>query len=283
MKSFKSKLSAGLAFAVVALTACGTDSTGPSDLDATAALKSLAIGLGQVGTDGSTATLTMDPGFGGIAPFLNQVTVNIDASSQTMFGLALRESFPDGTCAETIFSDVVPGDPTICTPPPLGVAVILWQSHSASEPPDRMVVLGGDVGTTDFNFDLNTPNLPGVAVYLEGQNQNDLWVSQSGTLTSAVTAGTQACDIPLPLYAKSGHCNIATFDEQGSIVLAGLNNFYSINGAAGPTKTLTIPRQTLHGLWMAVTEVQPIGLTAARMSPATPTLFQRLAASRVRR
>jgi hypothetical protein len=283
MKSFKSKLSAGLAFAVVTLTACGTDSTGPANLDATAALKSLAIGLQQMGADGSTATLTMDPSFAGIAPFLNQVTINIDGSSQSMFGFALRESFPDGTCEETIFPDVVPGDPTICTPPPLEVAVMLWQSHSASEPPDRMVMLAGDVGTTDFNFNLDTPSLPGVAVYLDGQNQNDLWISQSGTLTSAVTAGTQTCDIPLPPYAKSGHCSIATFDEQGSIVLTGLNNFYSINGSTGPTKTLTIPRQTLHGLWMAVTEVQPIGLTATRISPATPTLFQRLAARRGQR
>jgi len=282
MKSYKSKLFAGLAFAVVALTACGSDSTGPSNLDAASALKSLALGLEQMGSDGSTATLTLDPSFGGIAPFLNQVTISIDGTSQTMFGFALHESFPDGTCEETIFPDVIPADPAICTPPPLGVSVMLWQSHSATEPPDRILVLAGDVGTTDFNFNLDTPNV-GVAFYLEGQNRDDLWVSQSGTLTSAVAAGTQTCDIPLPPYAKSGHCNIAAFDEQGSIVLTGLNNFYDINGSAGPTKTLTIPHQTLHGLWMAITEVQPIGLTATRNSPATPTLFQRWAATRLRR
>jgi len=278
MKPFKSKISAGLAFALLAVTACGSDSTGPSNLDAESALKSLAIGLQQIGTEGSTATLAMDQSFGGIAPFLNQVNVNIDGSSQTMFGLALHESFPDGTCWETIFSDVVPADPATCTPPQLGVSVMLWQSHSAAEPPDRIVVLAGDVGTSDFNFDLDSPNLPGVALYVEGQN--NLWVSQSGTLTSAVSASSQTCDIPLPLYAKSGHCNIATFDEQGSIVLNQLNELYSV-GTAGPTKTLTIPHQTLHGLWMAVTEVQPIGLTAVRLSP--PTLFQRLSETRARR
>jgi hypothetical protein len=278
MKPFKSKISAGLAFALLAVTACGSDSTGPSNLDAESALKSLAIGLQQMGTDGSTATLAMDQSFGGIAPFLNQVNVNIDGSSQTMFGLGLHESFPDGTCWETIFSDVVPADPATCTPPQLGVSLMLWQSHSASEPPDRIVVLAGDVGTSDFNFDLDSPNLLGVALYLEGQN--NLWVSQSGTLTSAVSASSQNCDIPLPLYAKSGHCNIATFDEQGSIVLNQVNDLYSIN-SSGPTKTLMIPRQTLHGLWMAITEVQPIGLTAARLSPRT--LFQRLSDSRVRR
>jgi hypothetical protein len=278
VNSFKSKLAAGFAFSVLALTACGSDSTGPSSLDATAALKSLAIGLGQVGTDGSTATLTMDPSFGGIAPFLNQVTVNIDGSSQTMFGFALHESFPDGTCWESIFSDVIPGDPGVCTPPPLVVSVMLWQSHSASAPPDRIVVLAGDIGTSDFNFDTDSPTIPGVALYLEGQN--DLWVSQSGTLTSAVSAEPQTCGIPLPLYAKSGHCNIATFDEQGSVVLGQLNNLYTIDGSA-PTKTLTIPHQILHGLWMAVTEVQPIGLTAAQISPAQ--LFQRVNAKRTQR
>ena len=142
----------------------------------------------------------------------------------------------------------------------------------------QRAVLAGDVGTSDFNFDLDSPNLPGVALYLEGQN--NLWVSQSGTLTSAVSGSSQTCDIPLPLYAKSGHCNVATFDEQGSIVLNQLNELYSV-GTAGPTKTLTIPHQTLHGLWMAVTEVQPIGLTAVRLSP--PTLFQRLSETRARR
>lgn len=277
MNSLKSKISASIAVAFLAVTAC-SDSTGPSNLDATSALKSLAIVLQQMGGTGSAGTLTLDQSFGGIAPYLNQVTVDIDGSSQTMYGFALHESFPDGTCEETIFPDVIPADPTICTPPPLGVAVMLWQSHSASDPPDRIVVLAGDVGTTDFSFDIDNPDVTGIALYLEGQNS--FWVSESGTLSSAVSATPQTCDIPLPLYAKSGHCNIATFNEQASIVLDSFDGSTAAN-LSGPTKTLTIPAQSLHGLWLAVTEVQPIGLTAGRLSPAT--LFQRLRNARVRR
>ena len=263
MKSVKSKLSAILPFAFVAMTACGSDSTGPAKLDAMSALKSLSLGLQLYGENGSTATLGTDASFGGIAPFLNQVTVNIDGSSQRMFGLALHESFPEGTCWESIFTNVVPSDPSVCTPPPLGLAVMLWQSHSASEVPDRLVMLAGNVGTSNFAFDINSTELPAVAIYIQGEK---LWLSQSGTLTSAVTASPETCDVPLPLYAKSGTCTFATFDEQGSILLADSESLYGSNATAPPV-TLTIPRQTLHGLWMQISEVQPIGLTADRELP----------------
>jgi len=263
MKSVKSKLGAVLVFAFVGMTACGSDSTGPSNLDAASALKSLSLGLQLYGENGSTATLETDASFGGIAPFLNQVTVNIEGSSQTMFGLALHETFPPGTCWESIFTNIVPADPGACTPPPLGLAVMLWQSHSASEKPDRMILLAGDVGTSNFAFDVNSSELPAVAVYIRGEK---LWLSESGTLTSAVTASPQTCDVPLPPYAKSGTCTFATFDEQGSILLADSESLYGPNANAPPV-TLTIPRQTLHGLWMQISEVQPIGLTADRELP----------------
>ena len=278
MNSLKAKVTAVLAF--ISITAC-SDSTGPGNLDALAALKSLSIGLHQLGTEGTTATLDADASFGGIAPFLNQVTVNIDGSSQTMYALALHESFPDGTCWESIFQNVVPADPNACTPPELGLAVILWQSHSATEKPDRIAIIAADIGTSDFSFDTNDL---AVAIYLEGNN--DFWVSESGTLTSSVTATPQTCSIPLPPYAKSGRCNIAMFDEHGSVVLEAFSAANGVNGT-GPTKTLTIPRLTLHGLWFAITEVQPIGLTASRLQASfdTPigesdrsTLVQRLTA-----
>lgn len=272
MKTLKSKFSVAVAFTVFGLTACGSDSTGPSNLDAASALHSLALGLQQMGTTGTTATLDTDASFGGIAPFLSQVTVGIDGQPQTMFALALHETFPTGTCWETIFQDVIPADPNACTPPPLGLALILWQSHSASERPDRIAFLAGDVGTSDFAFDLNSSALPAIGILAEGDN--DFWVSQSGTLSSAVSATAQSCDIPLPLYAKSGHCSIATFDEQGSVVLA----HFDMNGAATNTRTLTILRQTLHGLWVVITEVQPIGLTATRLLPAALRQIPRLGA-----
>ncbi|HEX6629415.1 MAG TPA: hypothetical protein VF105_15805 [Gemmatimonadaceae bacterium] len=261
MKTVKSNFAALLAFAVVGLTACGSDSTGPTDLDSASALRSLALGLQQFGGDGTTATLEVDNSFGGIAQFLDQVTVNIDGAPQSMYALALHESFPPGTCEETIFGNIIPADPNVCTPPQLGLAVMLWQSRSPSQPPERMALLVGDVGTSNFDFNFDSPLLTAVGLYVVGQNE--LWVSQSGTLTSGVAATSQACDVPLPLYAKSGACHIATFDEQGSIVF----ELFDENGTSTKTQTLTIPRQTLHGLWMAISEVQPIGLTATRLVP----------------
>jgi hypothetical protein len=233
-------------------------------------LQSLALGLQEMGATGTTATLDTDASFGGIAPFLNQVTVNIGGSSQTMFGLAVLETFPPGTCWSNTYQ-FTPEDPVTCTPPPLALAVILWQSHSASERPDRMLFIAGDSGKSDFSFDAPTTGLPAVAIYVDGEN--DTWVSDSGTLTSAVAGTSQNCTIPLPLYAKSGSCSIATFDEQASIVTTSFNNITG-SSPTGPTKTLTIPRQTLHGLWLAISEIQPIGFTAARLAPSS--LVQRL-------
>ncbi|HJP61539.1 MAG TPA: hypothetical protein VJ865_16135 [Gemmatimonadaceae bacterium] len=267
----------GIALAAVGAIACGSDSTGPSNLEASAALKSLLLGLAQIGSDGTTAAI-VDPGpFNAIAPFLNQVTVNIDGSAQTMFSLGLRETFPAGTCEETIFGDIIPADPGVCTPPELGLAVMLWQSHSESEVPDRLAVLVGDEGTSNFDFNIDSPTLPAVGIYAEGRD--NLWISESGTLTSSVSATSQNCSVTLPPYAKSGVCHIATFDEQGSIVLGS----FDINGGASTTntKTLTIPRQTLHGLWLEISEVQPIGLTASRVVPRlAPLAFVKRLTSR---
>jgi len=258
-----------LAVASLSLSGCGSDSTGPGNLDSASALQSLALGLQQFGGEGTTATLEVNSAFGGIAPFLNQVTVTIDGAQQTMFGLGLRETFPAGTCEEQLFVNILPSDPGTCTPPPLGLAVFLWQSHSPSEPPDRMALLVGDEGTTNFDINATTDELPAVAIYAEGQD--NLWDALSGTLTSQVAATSQSCNLPLPPYAKNGTCSIATFDEQGSIVFEP----FTLSGNSTKTLTLTIPRQTLHGLWVAITEVQPIPFTATRV--LTPSLLgQRL-------
>ena len=252
----------GLGASGLLVAACSSDATGPTDLDPTSALRSLALGLQQLGSDGTTATLDVDATFGGIAPYLNQVTVTIDGAAQPMYALALNESFPAGTCEETIFGDVIPADPSVCTPPSLNLAVFLWQARSPSEAPERMAILVGDVGTSNFDFNIDSETLPALALYAAGQD--DLWLSRSGTMTSSVAATPQTCDIPLPVYAKSGVCNIATFDEEASIVLEP----FDLSGSNSTrTQTLAIPRQTLHGLWMAISEVQPIGLTANRLIP----------------
>ena len=237
---------------LVSLAACGSDSTGPSTtLDATAALQSLALGIGTDATSGAYAPASLTT----FAPQLDQVNVTINGKSQSMFALGLRETYPAGTCAEMLFVD--PGivyPPDQCTPPDFTFALILWQSHSADAPPDRLALIAGDVGSINFaDLTTGTGAPPGFALYVEGQN--DIWVSVSGTMTSNVTATSQTCAVPLPPYAKSGSCNVATFDEQGTIA------FEPVTGSS--TMDLVIPRQTIHGIWQTITETQTVTLPGA--------------------
>ena len=252
------KTAALLACATFFLTACGSDSTGPVSLDSNAALQSLALGLNQLGGGESPTTTEASAAFGAIAPLLDKVTITIDGASQDMYAMGLRESFPAGTCEETLFIDpLFPPEPGVCTPPSLGVSILLWQTHSATQPPDKLILLAGDVGTS--NFDFSSGDAPALALYVEGQDK--LWASESGTLTSSVTASNQTCNIPLPPYAKSGTCSFATFTEQGSVVLSDFTLASSTK-----TATLGIPPITLDGLWLAISEVQPVPL-ADRIIP----------------
>jgi hypothetical protein len=248
---------------IASLSACGGDSTGPSNLDSAAALRSLALGMSAISTGQSKTIAPLDAAFGGIAPILDQIDVTIDGKSQRLFALGLRESFPAGTCEENIFIDpLFPPDPGVCTPPSLGLALFLWQSHSASAPPDRLIFIGADVGTSDFDFlaSLNSTTLPAGALYMEGQN--NVWFSLSGTLTSTVMATNQSCGLPLPPYAKAGSCSIATFDEQGAITFEPFDE----TGTSTKRLNLTIPRETIHGLWEQITETQPVTLSVLRAS-----------------
>jgi hypothetical protein len=258
----KAKSPARIATSCVALliflSACGSDSTGPSKLDSSSALQSLALGMGEVVFVQSPGAPPTTADFGDIEPLLDQINVTIDGSSQTMFALGLRESFPAGSCVENIFIDPnFPPLPGECTPPELGLAVLLWQSHSASAPPDRLIVIVADIGATDFDFlsSFTSSSMPGVAMYMQGFD--NMWLSLSGTLTSQVAATSQSCGLPLPPYAKSGSCSIATFDEQGSITFEE----YTETGPSAKRLVVTIPRQTIHGLWQAITETQPVTLS----------------------
>lgn len=261
----RARLGVTAAFAglLVSISACGSDSTGPSRLEPSAALQSLAIGMRSLLVVPSPIPATMDESFGGIGPLLDQVDVTIDGKSQTMFAFGTRQTFPEGTCLEDVF--IFPSIPPlngVCTPPDTGLGLILWQSHSASAPPDRMIFIVGDVGAIDFNSlssytytagstaDLTS----GIAMYMEGRDS--FWISRSGTLTSEVAATSQSCGLPLPPYAKSGSCSMATFDEQGAITFEA----FSETGPSTQRLTVTIPRQTIHGLWQTITETQPIAL-----------------------
>ncbi|HMJ18482.1 MAG TPA: hypothetical protein VK478_08825 [Gemmatimonadaceae bacterium] len=255
-------LSAISIFAVAFMAGCGSDSTGPGSVDATAALQSLALGLQTVGGTQDPTAPDLSTSLGAVAPLLSQVSVTIDGASQNMFAFGLRETFPAGTCEETLFPDpLFPPEPGVCTPPPLGLSLILWQSHAATEPPDRMILVVADAGTSNFDFSSSTLDvLPAFAIYIQGQD--NIWGSLSGSLTSQVGGGSQTCDIPLPPYAKNGACSIATFDEQGSIVFEE----FTLDAPSTQRLTIAIPHQTLHGLWLAITEVQPVPFTANRLT-----------------
>jgi hypothetical protein len=240
-------ISAGL---LLSLAACGSDSTGPpsTTLDATAALQSLALGIGTDASSGIYAPASLTS----FAPQLDRVDVTIDGKSQSMFAIGLRETYPDGTCEENLIFDPanLPGQ---CTPPQFTFALILWQSHSADTPPDRLALIAGDVGSMNFaDVSTGTSAPPGFALFTEGQ---EVWVSVSGSLTSNVTASSQSCTVPLPPYAKTGTCNIASFDEQGTI------SFEPVTGVT--VKDLVIPRQTLDGIWLTITETQLVTLPGA--------------------
>jgi hypothetical protein len=233
------------------LAACGSDSTGPStSIDATAALQSLGLGIGADATSGIYAPASL----ASFAPLLDQINVTVNGKSQSMFALGLRETYPDGTCLETLIIDpAITYPPGQCTPPE-SLALILWQSHSADAPPDRLALIAGNVGAMNFaDVTTGTGAAPGFALYTEGQN--DIWVSVAGTLTSNVSASNQSCGIALPPYAKTGSCSVATFDEQGTI------NFEPVTGLTAVD--LVIPHQTLRGLWLAITETQTVTLPGA--------------------
>jgi hypothetical protein len=237
--------------ALLSLAAC-SDSTGPNNLDANAALQSLRLGLGGISDIEGPAGATVIGSLGVIAPLLDQVNVTIDGKSQAMFGLGLRDTYPSGACEEQIFSDPDFPPPTgQCTPTSLGVVLLLWQSHSASAPPDRLILIAGDEGTTNFDF-ASITSVPGVAFYLEGST---FWVSTSGTLTSHVASSGSSCTVPLPVYAKSATCTLASFNEQGTITFES-----DPTSGTSAHRTLSITPQTVDGVWLAITELNPVSL-----------------------
>lgn len=256
-------------FAVAFMAGCGSDSTGPGSVDANTALQSLALGLQSVLSTGDPTAPDLSTSLGAVAPLLSQVSVTINGASQHMFAFGVRETFPAGTCEETLFVDPnFPPEPGVCTPPPQGLSLILWQSHAANEPPDRMVLIVADTGASNFDFGASSFDAgsqavelsTAFAIYIEGQD--NIWGSLSGILTSQTSAGNQTCNIPLPPYAKSGACSIARFDEQGSIVFEP----FTLDAPSTQRLTIAIPHQTLNGLWLAISEVQSVPFTANRLT-----------------
>jgi len=258
-----------LAFAVVSMAAC-SDSTGPTSLDSSSALQSLSIGLTQFGDAGSPTAAETKATFDAIAPLLDKVSVTFDGVPQEMYALALRETVPPGTCEEAVFIDPqFPPPPGQCTPLQLGVATLLWQTRSASRAPDKLIMIAADVGTNDFDLstitlDVNSNSapaqpFPAFAIYIAGQDK--LFAAESGTITTNVTSTGTSCDIPLPPYATSATCSVATFAESGQIVMAE----FGIDGPTNKTLSLGIPSITMDGLWIDITAVQPVSFAFNRV------------------
>jgi hypothetical protein len=253
---------------LLSVAAC-SDSTGPNNLDSQAALRSLSLGVSGLADGASPAASSLAGSFGVIAPLLDKVNVTVDGKTHTMFAFGLRESFPDGTCEESLFVPSFTMDPGTCTPPSLGVLVLLWQSHSENAPPDRLIVIAGDEGTSNFDFFSPDATInPGLAFYLEGQNPDNLMLSETGTLTSHVGSSGSSCNIPLPPFASAATCSLATFDEEGTI------SFNAFTDTPGASKVVTIPRQSINGIWQAITQVKAIVPLAASRTPA-PSLLRR--------
>ena len=89
-------LSAISTFALTFIVACGSDSTGPASVDATAALQSLALGLQTVGGTQDPTAPDLSTSLGAVAPLLSQVGVTIDAEKRRGVGAELRRIISRG-------------------------------------------------------------------------------------------------------------------------------------------------------------------------------------------
>lgn len=252
------------AFALVGLAGC-SDSTGPGDVGADDAMRSLALGFTNAAP---TLPFAWSPTtFGAAARGLDRINVSIDGKAQSMYALGLRVTYPVGTCLENIyvFSPPVGTFGSDCSAPPLGILLVLWQTTSGSRPPDRMILISGDVGTSTFaNFTVipeestEVSPFPAFAIQLKGREE--FWASIGGSLTSQVAATSETCNVPPPPFAKSATCNIATFTEAGQITFERLD-LHSF-GPGAPQRSvrteLVIPSQSVRGILHAITEIRPI-------------------------
>ncbi len=261
-----------LAFAFCGLAACA-DSTGPESVSADEALRSLSLGLSSA--SGTSFLFTLPPSALGNARALDQIDVAINGRTQRMHALGLRVTYPPGTCIEGIF--ILPpsqGFPSGCTPPPLGLLLVLWHTTSGSRPPESLAIISADVGTSDFTFDVGTLPEDGLlpendfspfgsfAIYLN--DREEFWSSIRGTLNSQVTATSETCDVPAPPFAKVSTCHVANFSESGNITFERFDfDFFSAGSSpARATMELVIPQQSIRGILQSITQIQPITLPA---------------------
>lgn len=254
-------------FAFLGVVACA-DSTGPGNVGDDDAMRSLTRGLSSAG---GTLPFALSPSaLGTAARGIDRIDVRIDGVPHTMFALGLRVTYPVGTCMETL---VVYSPPIVrfgpeCTPPPLGLLLVLWETSSGSRPPERMILISGDVGSSTFSnmatFSLETPDysfFPAFAIQIN--DREEFWTSIGGVLESRVTATSERCNVPPPAFAKTSTCNVASFTESGQITFERFDFNPFTPGPPPPSHTmeLVIPSQSVRGILQAVTEVKPITIS----------------------
>lgn len=260
MKPIRSK-NLFLALAFVGLAGCG-DSSGPGTVSAEDALRSLSLGLGSAA--GTALPFALSPSsLGTAARGIDKIDVAIDGTTQSMYALGLRVTYPAGTCVESLF--IIPSAPPPagqCTPPPLGLVLVLWQTSSGSRPPDRMAFISADVGTASFTgFFEGTAELtflPAFAIFIN--DREEFWMSVGGSLSSRVAATNETCNVAPPPFAAASTCHFATFDEAGQITFERFD-FALIEANVPPARArmeLAIPRQTIRGILQAITRITPV-------------------------
>jgi len=260
MKPIRSK-NLFLALAFVGLAGCG-DSSGPGTVSAEDALRSLSLGLGSAA--GTALPFALSPSsLGTAARGIDKIDVAIDGTTQSMYALGLRVTYPAGTCVESLF--ITPSAPPSagqCTPPPLGLVLVLWQTSSGSRPPDRMAFISAEVGTASFTgFFEGTAELtflPAFAIFIN--DREEFWMSVGGSLSSRVAATNETCNVAPPPFAAVSTCHFATFDEAGQITFERFD-FALIEANVPPARArmeLAIPRQTIRGILQAITRITPV-------------------------
>ncbi|MGI8547853.1 MAG: hypothetical protein ACR2M1_11035 [Gemmatimonadaceae bacterium] len=211
------------------------------------ALKSLATGLSNTATIPSGAALGA-ASIGSLASSqVGQVAVVIDGKSVQTFALAVQTTFPGGTCLEQLFATMGSTVPqSTCTSPPTGLMLILWQTGSASVPPDRIVIVYADLGRATFSdfatLGSQTTALPSFAIYMD--RGGAISISSGGSFTSSVKGVGQSCSLPLPPFATSATCSRATFTAAGHVSFVPA----PFIGSAAGSHSLEIPATDVPGV-----------------------------------
>ncbi len=252
---------------LIALAACGGDSTSPTApaaLSSQDALQSLTTGLSTLvqataSTSSSLPIAMLPPISASQQTLVSQISVTVDDSTVQMFGLAQRIVYPPHSCLEQLIGMVNFADPTSCTAPPGAVLLILWQTSSASQPPNRILVISADTGTANFadqpfvDASFSEGGAFPVGALLWEQN-GMVWESSGGSLTSTIMQGDETCTVVLPLFVKAEVCNLGTFTESGDLSFLPI----ILQRPATGTHTIALSAQAIHGIIQTVTATAPL-------------------------